>query len=50
MSGIPSGNGTEVVKVSLTNQSSTTAEQVLINGVANHIYTILSIVICNTGG
>ena len=47
---IPSGAGTEVIKTSLTNTSSSSAEQVLINGVANHIYTIISIVICNTGG
>ena len=47
---VPSGAGTEVIKTSLTNTSSSSAEQVLINGVANHIYTIISIVICNTGG
>lgn len=47
---IPSGSGTEVVKVSLSNTSSSSAEVVLINGVDHHIYTILSVVICNTGG
>ena len=47
---IPSGSGSEVVKTSLTNTSSSSAEQVLINGVANLLYTIVSVVICNSGG
>ena len=47
---IPTGTGTEVLKVSLLNQASGTAENVLINGVANHIYTILSVCMTNTNG
>jgi hypothetical protein len=47
---IPSGSGTEVLKVSLVNQASGTAENVLINGVANHLYTILSVCMTNTNG
>jgi hypothetical protein len=47
---IPSGSGTEVLKVSLVNQASGTAENVLINGVANHLYTILSVCMTNTDG
>jgi len=45
---IPSGSGTEVLKRSgyYALQSSSGAT-VLINGVANHIYTVLSVVICN---
>ena len=47
---IPSGSGSEVLKVSLVNQASGNAEQILINGVANHIYTILSVCMTNTNG
>ena len=46
---IPSGSGTEVLKVSKLNPTNV-AEQVLINGVADHIYTVLSIITCETTG
>ena len=46
---IPSGSGTEVLKVAHI-AGVTNSENVLINGVANHIYTILSMTICETGG
>ena len=46
---IPSGSGTEVLKVAHI-AGVTNSENVLINGVANHIYTILSISVCETGG
>ena len=39
----------ELLKVSHT-AGVTNSENVLINGVANHIYTILSISVCETGG
>tara|TARA_R110000824_G_scaffold3015_3_gene13927 strand:+ start:1435 stop:1785 length:351 start_codon:yes stop_codon:yes gene_type:complete len=44
---IPSGSGTEVLKVAHV-AGVTNSENVLINGVANHIYTILSMSVCNT--
>jgi len=46
---IPSGSGTEVLKVTHI-AGVTNAENVLINGVANHIYSIVSISICETAG
>ena len=46
--GIPSGSGTEVLKVQYASSISS-APTVLINGVADHIYTILSIIICESG-
>jgi len=46
---IPSGSGTEVLKVQLTRETAA-SENVLVNGVANHIYTILSVVVCETAG
>ena len=46
---IPSGPGTEVLKVAHI-AGVTNSENVLINGVANHIYSILSISICETAG
>ena len=46
---IPSGSGTEVLKVSHFTATDTT-EQKLIDGVANHIYTVLSISVCETAG
>ena len=46
---IPSGPGTEVLKVHLQNANDTT-ELTLINGVADHIYTILSITFCERAG
>ena len=45
---IPSGSGTEVLKIAHV-AGVTNSENVLINGVANHIYTILSMSICETG-
>jgi len=46
---IPSGSGTEVLKrVTLHANSNTTTE--ILSGTANHIYTILSIVFCDTQG
>ena len=46
---IPSGSGTEVLKVGL-NTVTSSSESLLINGVSNHIYTVLSVVICETAG
>ena len=46
---IPSGSGTEVLKVSKLNPTDV-SNQVLINGVADHIYTVLSIITCETTG
>ena len=40
---IPSGSGTEVLKHAYVNALSTTSTTIL-NGVANHVYTVLSIV------
>ena len=46
---IPSGSGTEVLKrVTINTLNNTTTT--VITGVANHIYTILSIVICENNG
>tara|TARA_Y100001963_G_scaffold61566_1_gene85988 strand:+ start:2695 stop:3054 length:360 start_codon:yes stop_codon:yes gene_type:complete len=44
MSGIPSGNGSEVIKYKALQNVSTTTET-LITGEADHIYTIISVVI-----
>jgi len=46
---IPSGSGSEVLKVAHI-AGVTNSENVLLNGVANHIYSILSISICETAG
>ena len=46
---IPSGSGTEILKVAHV-AGVTNSENVLINGVANHIYSILSISVCETAG
>ena len=46
---IPSGSGTEVLKTALTTETAA-SENVLVNGVNLHIYTILSVVICETAG
>ena len=46
---IPTGSGTEVLKVAHV-AGVTNSENVLINGVANHIYTILSMTVCETAG
>ena len=42
---IPSGAGTEVLKQTMINTTDAT-EGVLINGVANHIYTVLTVIWC----
>ena len=44
---IPSGSGTEVLKRGTFTVTDTTDTK-LIDGVANHVYTVLSIVITNT--
>ena len=46
---IPSGSGTEVLKRG-TFKVTTTANTKILDGVANHIYTVLSIVITETAG
>ena len=46
---IPSGSGTEVLKCVFRNANDNT-EHTIINGVANHIYTIISIIICERAG
>ena len=46
MSGIPSGNGTEVLKNNII-QHGGTGESTLITGEPNHIYTVLSIIAFN---
>ena len=46
---IPSGSGTEVIKTAVIKNSDSTWDT-LINGVANHIYTVLSISLCETAG
>ena len=47
---IPNGNGSEVLKVSLKQQTSGNAEMKLIDGETDHIYTVLSISMTNTNG
>ena len=44
---IPSGSGTEVLK-SISLKGNANAWTVILNGVTNHIYTILSVVFVNT--
>jgi kynureninase len=44
---IPSGGGSEVLKIAHI-AGVTNSENVILNGVANHIYSILSITICET--
>ena len=46
---IPSGSGTEVLKVGHV-AGVTNSESVILNGVANHIYSIISITVCETAG
>ena len=46
---IPTGSGTEVLKVAHV-AGVTNSENVLINGVANHIITVISITICEVAG
>ena len=44
---IPSGSGTEVLKV--YRKDALSSEQTFINGAANHIYTVLSIILTEKG-
>jgi len=46
---IPTGPGTEVLK-NIRVENMTNSYSVLINGVANHIYTIISIIFTEIGG
>ena len=46
---IPSGSGTEVLKAGHATIT-TTAQTKLIDGVTNHIYTVLSVNICEVAG
>jgi len=46
---IPTGPGTEVLK-NIRIENMTNSYSVLINGVANHIYTIISIIFTEIGG
>ena len=46
---IPSGSGSEVLKRGTYTVANTT-DTVILNGVANHIYTVLSIIITETAG
>ena len=46
---IPSGSGSEVLKRGTFTVTSTTDTKIL-DGVANHIYTVLSIIITETAG
>ena len=46
---IPSGSGTEVLKRGTFTVTDTTDTKIL-DGVANHIYTILSMTVCETAG
>jgi len=46
---IPTGSGSETLKIAHI-AGVTNSENVLINGVANHIYSILTITICETAG
>ena len=45
---MPSGSGSEVLKISVFNATDAT-EHKLIDGVANHIYSVLSVTVCETG-
>ena len=45
---IPSGSGTEVLKVN--RYQTISSETLVFQGVADHIYTILSVIFCNTDG
>ena len=46
---IPSGSGTEVLSRNRVTTTDSGAKK-LIDGVANHVYTVLSIVVCETAG
>ena len=45
---IPSGSGTEVLK--FNHYQAVASETLIFQGVANHIYTILSLIVTNTDG
>jgi hypothetical protein len=45
---IPDGSGSEVLKVFVSNVTTNT-EQLLISGIADHIYSVLSVTVCETG-
>jgi len=45
---IPDGSGSEVLKVFVSNVTNNT-EQLLISGIADHIYSVLSVTVCETG-
>jgi len=45
---IPSGSGSEVLKTGNVTAFNHTADNKILDGVANHIYTILSIIIVNS--
>ena len=45
---IPSGSGSEILTSNYYQDIS--SETLILQGVANHIYTIISIIICNTDG
>jgi hypothetical protein len=45
---IPDGSGSEVLKVFVSNVTDAT-EQLLISGIADHIYSVLSVTVCETG-
>lgn len=47
---IPIGSGSEVVKVFKFEELDNSPEIVLINGVANHIYTVVSLIVTNSRG
>ena len=46
---IPSGSGTEVLKRGTSTVTDTTDTKI-IDGTANHLYTVLSITVCETAG
>jgi hypothetical protein len=46
---IPSGSGTEVAKRAFYNRTDAN-EVTILTGVANHIYTVMSVTICETAG
>ena len=47
---IPSGSGTEVIKHFSKYDHNSASQVTAITGVANHIYTVLSVIAWNTGG
>ena len=47
--GVPTGSGRELIKIPQITDLTNSA-QTLITGVANHIYTVISIIACETAG